>query len=361
MELKHTKKITAVFAAIIILFIALVCLFSSGCGYTVSYNYVEYEEGGGYYIVTTGGNITSLNGELIIPSTYGEGDKKAPVKEIADEAFRGCAITKLVIPSSITKVGIAAFANCTRLAEVVFEEGIDLKEIPQGMFGFDINLMTITLPQTVEIIGYRAFVGCEYLVTVNLSENLKTITEGAFEDCYSLRDITLPDGLVSIGSLAFYGCNLREIVIPDSVHDTQITVTDGEGKPQTKTVYGLDYGAFHTCVALKKAVVGSGITQIRAGVFGYCIGLEEIYIPSSVKKIEGAYFESGRFISGHAFHNCTSLKTVNYAGTAAEWAKIDINNEFYSDKSRSYTNDALFEEGNEKLEIVYNKSYAPTL
>lgn len=359
MKLGHTKKITAVLAGIMILFIALFCLLSSGCGYTIGYEFVEYEEGEGYYIVTTSGNISGLSGELVIPSSYGEGDKQAPVKEIADEAFRGSYITRLVIPASITKVGVAAFANCSRLEEVVFEEGTTLKEIPQGMFGFDISLMKITIPQTVEIIGYRAFVGCENLVTVDLSENLKTITEGAFEDCYALREITFPDGLVSIGSLAFYGCDLREIVIPDSVRDTEITVTDKDGNSETKTVYGLDYGAFHTCVALKKAVVGSGITQIRAGVFGYCTGLEEIYIPSSVKKVEGAYFEGGRFISGHAFHNCTALKEINYAGSAAEWEKIAINNEFYSDKSRSYNNNALFENANAKLTIKYNSSYIP--
>lgn len=354
-QTKHARKITAFCAVIMIMALSVLCLFSSGCGYSIKYKYIGFEEGDGYYVVTTSGNISSLKGELVIPATYGSDN--IPVKEIADEAFRGAAITKLVLPSSITKVGVAAFANCNRLEKVVFEEGTTLNEIPQGMFGFDISLTTITIPDSVETIGYRAFVGCENLVTVNLSNNLKTITEGAFEDCYALKDMTLPEGLVSIGSLAFYGCDLREIVIPDSVHDTEITVTDKDGNPQTKTVYGLDYGAFHTCRALKKAVVGRGITQIRAGVFGYCDSLEEIYIPTSVKKIEGAYFENGKFISGHAFHNCTSLAILNYAGSAVEWEKIDINNYGYNNKSRTYNNNALFEDANDKLKIKYNTSY----
>ena len=358
-QVKHTRKITAVVAALSLILLTLFCLFSSGCGYSIDYEYkIDYEGGEGYYVVSTSGNITTMKGELEIPATYGDG---VPVKEIASEAFRGSGITKLVLPATITKVGVAAFANCSRLEEVVFKEGIALEEIPKGMFGFDVCLTKMTIPDTVKTIGYRAFVGCENLETVTLSQNLETITEGAFEDCFALRDITFPEGLVSIGSLAFYGCDLREVIIPDSVHDTEITITDEEGNSQTQTVYGLDYGAFHTCRALKKAVVGSGITQIRAGVFGYCDSLEEIYIPLSVKKIEGAYFEGGKFISGHAFHNCNALATVNYAGTAADWGKIDINNEPHNDKSRLYNNSALFKEANDKLNFNYNTSYTPSV
>lgn len=357
LQTEQSKKIAAVLAATLILFTALICLFSSGCKYSVNYNYVEYEEGGGYYIVNTSGYTTSIKGELVIPSTYGEGEKQAPVKEIAEEAFRGSGITKLVIPATITKIGAAAFANCTMLEEVVFEEGSALEEIPQGMFGFDESLTKITLPNSVKSIGYRAFLDCKNLAEVILPENLKTITGGAFEECYALSRITLPEGLESIGSLAFYYCALTEIVIPDSVHDTQITVTDSEGNAHTQTVFGLGYGAFHTCMALKKAVVGRGITNIRAGVFGYCNSLEEIYIPSSVIKIEGMYKNGNDIISGHAFHNCTSLTTVYYAGTKEEWAKIEIDNAGYNNDGVNYNNNALFEEYNEELDIVYNKSY----
>ncbi len=363
----RTKKITAVLAAFAIILIAFFSLSLSGCGYSIKYDYkVEYEGGEGYYVVTTSGYVSSIGGELVIPSTYGEGEKQAPVKEIADEAFRGAAITRLVIPSSVTKIGVAAFANCNNLEEVVFESGSNLKEIPQGMFGFDGHLAKITLPASVKSIGYRAFCGCDSLNEVNLSENLEKIASGAFEDCYSLTAITLPEGLVSIGSLAFYNCGIKEIVIPDSVRDTQIPVTDENGNPTTdkdgapvtKTVYGLDYGAFHSCRALEKAVVGSGITAIKSGVFGFCDKLSEVYIPSSVKKIEGAYVSDGKFIIGHAFHNCAALSSVNYSGTTEEWGKIDINNTNYNNNGANYNNNALFKEVNTKLNFSYGKSYA---
>lgn len=364
-NVKHTRRITAIVAALMLTFLALICLFSSGCSYTIKYDYIKYEGEEGYYVVKASGYVNSLKGTLEIPSTYGKGDKEAPVKEIAPEGFRGANITKLVIPSSINKIGIAAFANCTRLEEVVFEQGGDLKEIPQGTFGYDASLRKITFSDSIETIGYCTFLECKSLAAVNLPKNLKRITERAFEDCYYLSEVTLHEGLESIGYLAFYNCALKEIIIPDSVRDVVVPVTDEDGNivtdkdgsPQTRTVYGVDYGAFHTCRALKKAVVGSGITLIRAGVFGFCDKLEEVYIPSSVQKIEGVYLENGKFTSGHAFQNCNSLKIINYAGTSEEWAQIKIDNTPYSYNGATFNNNALFKDSNDKLDIIYNKSF----
>lgn len=361
MKLGYTKKITAIFAAIMLIFVALICLTSSGCSYTIDYDYIKYDGEDGYYVVKAGGYVSSLTGTLEIPATYGEGDKEAPVKEIAQEGFRGCAITRLIIPASITKIGIAAFADCQQLEEVEFKEGSALTEIPQGTFGYDSSLAKLNLPDTVETIGYCAFLECKALETVILPQNLKIITARAFENCYALSRINFPEGLESIGYLAFYNSALTEVIIPDSVRDTQISVTDEDGDDRTETLPGLGYGAFHTCRSLKKVVIGSGITVLKSGVFGYCDGLEEVCIPSSVTKIEGAYFSGGSFLYGHTFHNCTSLKTVNYAGTQEEWAQIQIENTPYSYSGSTFNNDALFKDKNDKLTINFSQKLKAAL
>ena len=361
LRITYTKKITAVFAAIMLIFLALIGLISSGCSYTIDYDYIKYDGEEGYYVVRAGGYLNSLKGTLEIPATYGEGDKEAPVKEIAGEGFRGCAITKLIIPASINKIGIAAFANCSQLKEVEFKEGSVLTEIPQGSFGYDISLTKIHIPDTVESIGHYAFLECNNLETVNLPKNLKRIMGRAFEDCYTLSHITFPEGLESIGYLAFYNSALTEVIIPDSVRDTQISATDEDGNAKTETLFGLGYGAFHTCRSLKKLVIGSGITVLKSGVFGYCDNLEEIYIPSSVKQIEGAYLSGDTILYGHAFHNCTSLKIINYAGTEEEWNQIDIDNEVPNGSGATYNNDALFKDKNNKLTIFCGKSYTPSV
>lgn len=55
-----------------------------------------------------------------------------PVTAIADEAFRGCAVTEVTLPDTVTDIGWLAFADCP-------------------------VLRTITLPASVTSIGYGAF------------------------------------------------------------------------------------------------------------------------------------------------------------------------------------------------------------
>lgn len=61
-----------------------------------------------------------------------------PVTAIADDAFRGTAVTAVTIPSTVQAIGWFAFADCQSLTAVL-------------------------LPASVESIGYGAFDGCRHL------------------------------------------------------------------------------------------------------------------------------------------------------------------------------------------------------
>jgi hypothetical protein len=54
------------------------------------------------------------------------------VTAIADEAFRGCAVTEVTLPDTVTDIGWLTFADCP-------------------------VLRTVTLPASVTSIGYGAF------------------------------------------------------------------------------------------------------------------------------------------------------------------------------------------------------------
>lgn len=61
-----------------------------------------------------------------------------PVTRIADEAFKGTAVTSVIVPDTVTEIGWFAFADCT-------------------------SLTSVTLPASVASIGYGAFDGCPNL------------------------------------------------------------------------------------------------------------------------------------------------------------------------------------------------------
>lgn len=72
--------------------------------------------------------------------------------------------------------------------------------------------------QPVTAIGSYGFAGTEYMTTITLPDTLEVIGEGAFLNCFSLRSIDLPESVTIIGPFVFNGCqSLEAIHIPASV------------------------------------------------------------------------------------------------------------------------------------------------
>ncbi len=299
------KKFTAL---IITLIISLCCLpFVAGCKFSEQFTLKENEDGSSYYVYSCTGFTNKIKGEFIIPSEH----DGIPVTEIDEQGLIMTGITKLTVPNTIKKIGAAAFAYNYSLTEVVFEEGIEIQEIPSGCFGYDRALQKIDIPAGVETIGLMAFLYCE-----------------------GLEEATLPEGLVTIGTQAFTYTALKEITIPETVHDI---------KTEEGTIFGIGYAAFHTCEKLTVAnIYDAQITEIPSGAFGYCPALEKLYLPSTLKKIDGAYYNSkDKFEYGHAFHYNTGLKDIYFAGTAAQWNAVAVDNESVTVQNATYNNEAI--------------------
>lgn len=303
------KKITAIILCAASLAVCAPTL--SGCGgdgvkFTLS-------EDGSHYTVSFSG-FSSSTGEYEIPAYYGE--ENIPVTEIADEGFASTRFSKITIPETVTKIGTAAFSYCSQLKSVEFAEGTRLEKISHGMLAMAVNLTEIVIPDSVKEIEGMAFYSCYRLTSVTMG-NVEIIGSEAFEGCTALQQIALPSTLVTIGAMAFYSTGLKAVEIPDSVRDIQ-------GGEDESTVYGLGYAAFNNCINLESVKIGSGVGVIPSAAFGYCIGLKEIYLPLSVKEVQGAYYENESFVFGHAFYYCTALTDVYYEGDEEQWKNIHI-------------------------------------
>ena len=337
-----------------------------GCKSNTDYTLKTDENGEKYYSVRCSGMSNSLKGEYVIPEEYGEGEDKAPVREIEQEGFSGTSLTKITIPKTVTKIGNAAFAYNNSLAEVVFDGESGLEEISRGAFGYCYGLREITLPQSVKSIGYMAFYNCTALSEITFPAGLEEIGGAAFQDCVALTGVELPDGLTTIGEVAFYGTSLNSIIIPGSLRDKVVPVLgeDGEqkkdenGNPVTETVYGLGVGAFHSCTELTLAVIEEGVKTIASGAFGYCTALKTVYLPASLEKIDGAFYRNGKFYTGHAFHSDNAITDLYYAGTQQQWAVLENNivKEPVNVSNYKYSNDSLLSSSVvRRYEAQYNK------
>lgn len=110
-------------------------------------------------------------------------------------------LEKVTIPSSITEIHYGAFANCTKLKDVVFAEG--LTKAYQGAF-LNTAIETLTLPNSLKTIVNGAFSNCLSLKTINLGSGIETIDINAFASCPELRYVSpLPESLNTLGNCAF--------------------------------------------------------------------------------------------------------------------------------------------------------------
>ena len=233
------------------------------------------------YTYTTDGmsaTITKVpdttSGAVTIPSTLGG----LPVKQIAEQAFYfRDQITSLVIPSSVTVIGRAAFYLCTALESVEIQGVLYSFE---RAFGSCSSLKSVKLPEGLEVINSNAFYKCTALEQINIPSSVKIIQSYAFYGCTSLKTVALPEGLETLESYAFQGSGLTSVSIPASVK----TIGDS---------------AFYDCSALEQVSIAQGVETISSRAFQFCSALKEITLPDSIKTI-----------SSHAFFCCTSLEKI---------------------------------------------------
>ena len=186
-------------------------------------------------------------------------------KTIKDKAFcmsragRGCSISSVILPNSISHIGNNAFLGCGELKIVDFQEG--LIYIGDSAFELCGSLSSIALPTSLIHIGARAFFGCRNLSEITIPHGLKQIEKMTFGACRSLSSISLPDSVTHIGDGAFTMCeNLTNVRLPQGL-------------------LHLGDKAFSMCENLVSISLPDSITFIGNEVFRWCKQLREIVIP----------------------------------------------------------------------------------
>lgn len=121
-------------------------------------------------------------------------------------------IIGIIFPKSITNIGSNALTGCMNLKFINIPK---LEIIKYYTFSQCINLISITLPNTVEIIDTGAFHYCTNIKSIIFPENIKVIKSYAFWWCINLECIIIPNCIETIEPGSFTRCiNLKSITIP---------------------------------------------------------------------------------------------------------------------------------------------------
>lgn len=207
--------------------------------------------------------------------TYFITNNEATIQSVETDIYGNVAVPDTLGGCLVTAVGTSAFDGCD-------------------------DIVSIKLPNTIEIIGDYAFWWCSSLVEVELPANLTYLGKGAFQQCSSLKRIKIPDGLVKIEDSTFNGCwALENVHIPEGIKEIG------------------DF-AFSWC-KFSKILIPDGVTKIGRRAFDSC-GATIAVLPDTLVCIEE-----------EAFYNYSSFEGFYYKGTKEQFLKIDIadKNDFF--------------------------------
>lgn len=278
--------------------------------------------------------VTAYHGSgqaVTIPEMLGG----CPVTAIGSEAFRGnTSMSAVTMPDTVTVIGDKAFADCNALTDVFFSQG--LTEIEASAFEGS-KVKSVTIPDSVTYIGPYAFRNCTGLRSLDLGSGIQEWgedwgTNGAFSGCSLLSSLTIPNGVSSIGTSAFSGCTLlMEVVLPESVTVVGNSAFRDCELLETAVIWG-DVGeaAFQNCTSLKNVTL-TNAAQIGGAAFQNNTALEELVLPQTLTAIGQSAFadctklkeamipDSVSSVGAYAFQNCTQMEKAVLGSGIEEW------------------------------------------
>ena len=111
---------------------------------------VYYKIDGDHAVVTGCDAVASV---ITVRAKY----KDYPVTEIADSAFKNAVLEKVTLSDGVTKIGVSAFENCTKLASIEIPETVTL--LGNKVFGGCLAIKSIIVPAGVKTMGRYVFSG----------------------------------------------------------------------------------------------------------------------------------------------------------------------------------------------------------
>ncbi len=279
---------------------------------------------------------------------------------IEEGTFAYCAsLSQIEIPETVASIAVEAFQYCDNLIENVngvyyvdnwvigCDDTITILDIRPGTRGIadsafenHTNLTSVTIPDSVNIVGKNAFKNCSALITsendidyvdnwaINSKSSITTATlraktrgiaNYAFYQRTKLESITIPSSVYAIGANAFVeDTQLKCVYISDLTAWCKIKFANENSAPflySSGTLYlnnqpiseiavpqgitAIESYAFCGLENLTAVTIPSSVTSIGQFSFGYCSALASINLPDGITTI-----------GNYAFLGCSSLENI---------------------------------------------------
>ncbi len=239
--------------------------------------------------VGTNNSGEAITDAVIPPTVVYDGQNYTVVTIGKDAMLNNKNLISVTIPNTVQAIEDGGIKYCSNLIKVKLGNG--LRRIGYSAFEGDYKLVNVEMGNSLEVIGDRAFYECYRIDSLKMSPTLRYIGEWAFHSCSDLRYLDLGQSLISLGERAFYQCGIRRVVIPNS------TIEIGGS-------------AFEGCNQMDSLVIGNSVSKIEFAAFNDCYALSHIEFGNSLKEIGSIAFESTAWLDSQP-------DTLVMAGTVA--------------------------------------------
>ncbi len=148
---------------------------------TSGFNYIINSQSNGYIVDSYAGNAI----QVVIPASH----QGLPVVELGAYLFyENGSLIQVTIPSTVQLIGYAAFKHATSLTSISIPNSVT--HIDSDAFSGAANLSTMTLSNSLQVIGNNAFEGTK-ITTITLPSTLSEIHARAFADNPLLQTVNL--------------------------------------------------------------------------------------------------------------------------------------------------------------------------
>lgn len=210
---------------------------------------------------------------IVIPSSMN--GKKVTILENTFKSNEN--IVSVVIPNSVKNIN-GAFEGCVNLTTIIMPSSLEI--LGSNSFNNAYNLTDIEIPNTVTQIGDYCFAGCD-ITSIKLPNTITYIGTEAFANCTKLKTITIPDTVEAMGQKVFSGCtSLTDVNLSNSMTEIPSYCFDG-------------------CISLTDMCIPSSVTTIGSYAYKDCTGLSNLVFPNNITSV-GSY----------AFRGCTNINSI---------------------------------------------------
>ncbi|MCQ2320361.1 MAG: leucine-rich repeat protein [Bacteroidales bacterium] len=218
-------------------------------------------------------------GALVIPETVTHNGRNYTVTQIGHSAFYTLSPSSygprtVTLPNTITVIGSDAFHNCQ-------------------------NLMEINLPSSIDSINSYAFYGCKKLTSITIPSSVRFLGMEIFNSCDRLTTVHYNAIDCKEALWPFRGCHFTDLILSDSV--TRIPeiifqysdITGHLELPESVSYIG--YSAFCDCDNITSVNIPHGVDTIDFS-FSYCDNLDTVFY-NATNAFSPTYTANGAFLS----------------------------------------------------------------